>query len=423
MSGHSKWASIKHKKAATDSKRGKIFTRLIREISVAARAGGGDPDKNARPAQGHQRRQGREHARRQHQAGHHEGHRPARGRGLRGDVLRGLRPRRRGHLPRGRDRQQEPDGLRDPPHLHEERRPGWARPAASPGCSSAWATSTSRRPRPPKDILMDVALTARRRRPQGRRHQLRGHDLAREVRGRPRGHQEGRDRDRRVRSRIPAPELRQGRGQGGPAGPAARSRSSRTTTTSSPSPPTSTSPKRRSPASRRPGDARRIHAGPRHRSQPPVDGVRDRRRRRPAASSPSPTASIKPDGQAPPPPEAGRDQDRARASSSATYAPGGGRHRERLLRPEHEDRPRSSARSGARCSSPSPRRGCALAEYSALEIKKAVTGYGQADKEQVLTMVRALLGLDDDAHPARRLGRPGRGHLPPQRPSLPVKVE
>jgi len=46
MSGHSKWASIKHKKAATDSKRGKVFTRLIREISLVARAGGGDPDKN-----------------------------------------------------------------------------------------------------------------------------------------------------------------------------------------------------------------------------------------------------------------------------------------------------------------------------------------------------------------------------------------
>ncbi len=43
--------------------------------------------------------------------------------------------------------------------------------------------------------------------------------------------------------------------------------------------------------------------------------------------------------------------------------------------------------------------GCALAEYSALEIKKAVTGYGQADKEQVRTMVRSLLGIDDDAIP------------------------
>jgi len=43
--------------------------------------------------------------------------------------------------------------------------------------------------------------------------------------------------------------------------------------------------------------------------------------------------------------------------------------------------------------------GCALAEYSALEIKKAVTGYGQADKEQVMTMVRSILGLDDDRIP------------------------
>ncbi len=47
MSGHSKWHTIKHKKAALDSKRGKIFTRLIKEIVIAAR-GGGDPDSNAR---------------------------------------------------------------------------------------------------------------------------------------------------------------------------------------------------------------------------------------------------------------------------------------------------------------------------------------------------------------------------------------
>jgi YebC/PmpR family DNA-binding regulatory protein len=48
MSGHSKWHSIKHKKAAVDAKRGKLFTKLIRELSVAARAGGGDPDANPR---------------------------------------------------------------------------------------------------------------------------------------------------------------------------------------------------------------------------------------------------------------------------------------------------------------------------------------------------------------------------------------
>ena len=47
MSGHSKWATIKHKKGALDAKRGRIFTRLIREITMAAR-GGGDPDGNPR---------------------------------------------------------------------------------------------------------------------------------------------------------------------------------------------------------------------------------------------------------------------------------------------------------------------------------------------------------------------------------------
>src|ERR671927_158576 len=48
MSGHSKWHTIKHKKGALDAKRGKLFTKLIKEISVAARSGGGDPDANAR---------------------------------------------------------------------------------------------------------------------------------------------------------------------------------------------------------------------------------------------------------------------------------------------------------------------------------------------------------------------------------------
>lgn len=46
MSGHSKWSTIKHKKAATDAKRGKLFTRLAREITLAAREGGGNPDVN-----------------------------------------------------------------------------------------------------------------------------------------------------------------------------------------------------------------------------------------------------------------------------------------------------------------------------------------------------------------------------------------
>ena len=48
MAGHSKWANIKHRKAAADAKKGKVFTRLIKEITVAAKLGGGDPDANPR---------------------------------------------------------------------------------------------------------------------------------------------------------------------------------------------------------------------------------------------------------------------------------------------------------------------------------------------------------------------------------------
>jgi YebC/PmpR family DNA-binding regulatory protein len=48
MSGHSKWHSIKHKKAAVDAKRGKLFTKIIRELSIAARTGGGEPEMNPR---------------------------------------------------------------------------------------------------------------------------------------------------------------------------------------------------------------------------------------------------------------------------------------------------------------------------------------------------------------------------------------
>jgi YebC/PmpR family DNA-binding regulatory protein len=48
MSGHSKWSTIKHKKAANDAKRGKLFTRLIKELTISARLGGGDPESNPR---------------------------------------------------------------------------------------------------------------------------------------------------------------------------------------------------------------------------------------------------------------------------------------------------------------------------------------------------------------------------------------
>ncbi|MCP4421711.1 MAG: YebC/PmpR family DNA-binding transcriptional regulator, partial [Chloroflexi bacterium] len=50
MSGHSKWSTIKHKKAATDKKRGKVFTRLAKELTISAREGGGDASFNTRLA-------------------------------------------------------------------------------------------------------------------------------------------------------------------------------------------------------------------------------------------------------------------------------------------------------------------------------------------------------------------------------------
>jgi len=48
MAGHSKWANIRHRKAVVDARRGKLFTRLAREITIAARLGGGDPEANPR---------------------------------------------------------------------------------------------------------------------------------------------------------------------------------------------------------------------------------------------------------------------------------------------------------------------------------------------------------------------------------------
>ncbi len=61
MSGHSKWATIKHKKGALDAKRGKIFTRLIKEITIAAKSGG-DPEKEPPAARRSGGGQGRKYA-------------------------------------------------------------------------------------------------------------------------------------------------------------------------------------------------------------------------------------------------------------------------------------------------------------------------------------------------------------------------
>ena len=69
MSGHSKWANIKHKKAKADAQRGAAFTKVSREIAVAVKQGGADPEANFPPAHGDTGCQGGEHAQREHTAG------------------------------------------------------------------------------------------------------------------------------------------------------------------------------------------------------------------------------------------------------------------------------------------------------------------------------------------------------------------
>ena len=122
MSGHSKWASIKHKKGAADAKRGKIFTRLIKELTVAARAGGGDPDMNPRLrtiiADAKQSNMPADNIKRAIRRG--TGEEP--GVSYEEAQYEALRPgRRRGHH-RHADRQQESHGRRDPSRPDEARR-------------------------------------------------------------------------------------------------------------------------------------------------------------------------------------------------------------------------------------------------------------------------------------------------------------
>ena len=122
MAGHSKWKQIKRKKAVTDSRRASHWTKLIREITVAAKSGGGDPGGNPRLRAGHRHRPRGQHAQREHRPRHQEGHRRARGRRLRRGDVRGVRTRRDRAPDRSVHRQRQPDGRGDPPRLQPQRR-------------------------------------------------------------------------------------------------------------------------------------------------------------------------------------------------------------------------------------------------------------------------------------------------------------
>ncbi|MGC4085729.1 MAG: YebC/PmpR family DNA-binding transcriptional regulator [Vicinamibacterales bacterium] len=119
MSGHSKWHTIKHKKGAADAKRGKMFTRIIKELTIAARNGGGDADTNPRLrtiiAEAKANNMPSDNIKRAIRRG--TGEEP--GVLVRGSDVRGLWPGRRRSHHRRPHRQQEPHGRRTPSHADE----------------------------------------------------------------------------------------------------------------------------------------------------------------------------------------------------------------------------------------------------------------------------------------------------------------
>jgi transcriptional/translational regulatory protein YebC/TACO1 len=123
MAGHSKWAGIKHKKAIVDARRGKLFTKLARAITVAAKEGGGDPEANPALALAVQKARDASMPKDNIERAIAKGTGEGRGRRrARGRLLRGLRPGRRGD-PRGRAHgQPQPHGRRDAPPLLQARR-------------------------------------------------------------------------------------------------------------------------------------------------------------------------------------------------------------------------------------------------------------------------------------------------------------
>ena len=160
MSGHSKWHTIKHKKGAADAKRGKIFTRLIKELTVAARSGGGDPGMNPRL--------------RTIIAAAKEVNMPA-------DNIKKAIQRGTGELPgivyeeityeaygpggsaliiETHDRQQEPHGRRAAPHAREACRQPRRRPTRWPGCSRKKGYIVVEKAKADEEKLLNVALEA-----------------------------------------------------------------------------------------------------------------------------------------------------------------------------------------------------------------------------------------------------------------------
>ena len=122
MSGHSKWATIKHKKGAADAKRGKLFAKLIRQVEVAAKNGGGDPDMNPTLRTMFQKARDASVPLDTIERAIKRGTGELEGVTYEEVTYEGYAPARRGRLRRGADRQPQPHRPRDPHDLLQARR-------------------------------------------------------------------------------------------------------------------------------------------------------------------------------------------------------------------------------------------------------------------------------------------------------------
>ena len=160
MSGHSKWHTIKHKKGAADAKRGKIFTRLIKELTVAARSRRRRSGHEPAPAHDHRRGQGQQHAAREHRARHPPRHRRGAGRLVRRDHLRGLRARRRGAARSRRSPTTRTARSARSASSSASTTATWRPRTASPGCSRRKGQVIVEKEKADEEKLLNAALEA-----------------------------------------------------------------------------------------------------------------------------------------------------------------------------------------------------------------------------------------------------------------------
>ena len=243
MSGHSKWATIKHKKGAADKARGKLFNKLARQLEVAARAGGGDPDANPTLRTAVQKAKAAQMTNdaidRAIKRGTGEGDAGT----YEAIMYEGYAPGRRGAADRRAHRQPQPHRRRDPRRVHQARRlAGRARVRSSWQFSPARGRRSSTA-RPTRTTLMLAALDAGADDVADDGGTLAGHDRA--VDGRT----TSATRSRTPGSRSSRPTRRWCRTTSCRSPPSRRprrccgsSRRSRTTTTCRTCTPTSTSP-------------------------------------------------------------------------------------------------------------------------------------------------------------------------------------